>query len=181
MIPVALFGINTVKCEQFFSTLPQVLPDAGVDDQEYEAMLYKLKGNLSIEHLHIIDEWAGCLPSAWPEEVVQEVLAVLEVIRYPDVSLLEGLMTLDDIDVIRISNWLHFLTNVYPLYDENACATLQDLGLDCPYRPTDIASYGVYVKMIEGLKEYAPAGALPEYSLPRQRLLQLGLGAWKKE
>ena len=179
MIPVALFGIDAEKCERFYSTLPKVLPDAGVNNSEYEAMLYKIEGNLSLKHLHIIDNWAGCTPSAWPEDVVQEILAVLEVIKYPDVSLLEGLMTLDGIDANRMSSWLHFLTNVYPLYDEDACSALRDFGLDCPYQPTDVASYGVYVTLIEGLKEYAPAGALPEYSLPRQRLLQLGLAAWQ--
>ncbi len=89
-------------------------------------------------------------------------------------------MTLDGIDTCRISNWLHVLTNVYPIYDEEACRGLQKLGLTCPYNPTDIASYGLFVSLVEGIKEYAPAAALPEYSLPRQRLIQLGLAAWSK-
>jgi hypothetical protein len=55
------------------------------------------------------------------------------------------------------------------------------LGLVCPYEVTDMASYGLYVSLIEGIKEYAPATALPEYSLPRQRLIQLGLAAWAKK
>ena len=179
MIPVSLFGIDTVSCEHFFSALPQTLPNAGVNDEDYEAMLYKIEGELCLEHLHIIDKWAGCDPAIWPEDVVQEILAVLEIIKYPDVTLLEGLMTLDGIDANRLSRWLHFVTNVYPLYDQDACSGLQKFGLECPYNPSDIASYGVYVAMIEGLKEYAPAGALPEYSLPRQRLLQLGLATWQ--
>ena len=89
-------------------------------------------------------------------------------------------MTLDGIDSLRLSYWLHFITNVYPIYDERAAAGLEKLGLTCPFFPNDIASYGVYVGLIEGMKEHAPAGALPEYALPRQRLLQLGLAAWSE-
>ena len=39
----------------------------------------------------------------------------------------------------------------------------------------DIASYGLYVSRLEGLKKYAPAAGLPEIGLPRSRMLQLGL------
>lgn len=180
MIPVALFGIDAEQCEKFFAELPALLLDAGVNDGTYEAMLYKIEGDLRIEHLEIIDEYNGTKPCAWPEEVVMEILAALDNTNYPTVSLLEGLMTLDDIDSLRLSYWLHFTTNIYPLYDERACAGLEKLGLSCPFIPADIASYGVYVELIEGMKEHAPAGALPEYALPRQRLLQLGLAAWSE-
>jgi hypothetical protein len=180
VIPVALFGIDVEQCEKFYDELPQILPTAGVDDSGYEAMLYKIKGELRLEHLGIIDEWAGEIPAAWPEDVAQEISVALEVVKYPNVALLEGLLRLDGIDVTRVANWLHFLTNVYPLYDEETCAGLRKFGLNCPYDPNDIASYGVYVALIEGFKEYAPAAALPEYSLPRQRLLQLGLAAWSR-
>ena len=44
-----------------------------------------------------------------------------------------------------------------------------------PYKPDDIASYGLYVNRIEGLKLHAPAAGLPEIGLPRTRMLQLGL------
>jgi hypothetical protein len=38
-----------------------------------------------------------------------------------------------------------------------------------------MASYGLYVSRIEGLKIYSPANGLPEIGLPRARMLQLGL------
>jgi hypothetical protein len=180
VIPVALFGIDAEQCEEFYRQLPTLLIEGGVFDENYEAMLYRVEGNLCLDHLHKIDEWAGFPPSAWPEEIAWEILAALTTISYPDVSLVESLLTLDGLDASRLSHWLHILTNVYPIYDKDACAGLRKLGLVCPYEVTDMASYGLYVSLIEGIKEYAPATALPEYSLPRQRLIQLGLAAWAK-
>ena len=88
---------------------------------------------------------------------------------------LEHLMTLDDVDAQRISEWMHFSTNRYPIYSQTACLALDAMGLNTPYRPDDIASYGLYVSRLEGLKLHAPAAGLPEIGLPRTRMLQLGL------
>ena len=44
-----------------------------------------------------------------------------------------------------------------------------------PYKPNDIASYGLFVQRLEGLKIHAPAEGMPEIGLPRARILQLGL------
>ena len=99
----------------------------------------------------------------------------LRTANYPDVSMLEHLLTLDHIDAQRVSEWMHFSTNLFPIYSEAACATLTRMGVSTPYRPDDIASYGLSVARIEGLKMYAPAAGLPEIGLPRSRMLQLGL------
>jgi hypothetical protein len=85
------------------------------------------------------------------------------------------LLTLDSVDAQRISEWMHFSTNTFPIYSQKACETLTQMGLETPYRPDDIASYGLYVSRIEGLKLHAPAKGLPEIGLPRSRMLQLGL------
>ncbi len=114
-------------------------------------------------------------PYAWPDDVVNEVEMVLRTATYPDVSLLEHLLTLDSVDAQRISEWMHFSTNTFPIYSQKACETLTKMGLKTPYRPDDIASYGLYVSRIEGLKIHAPAKGLPEIGLPRSRMLQLGL------
>ena len=53
---------------------------------------------------------------------------VLRTTTYPDVSLLEHLMTLDGVDAQRISEWMHFSTNLFPIYSEKACQTLQKNG-----------------------------------------------------
>jgi hypothetical protein len=100
---------------------------------------------------------------------------VLRTVVYPDVSLLEHLLTLDAVDAQRVSEWMHFSTNTFPIYSQKACETLTKMGLETPYLPGDIASYGLYVSRIEGLKLHAPATGLPEIGLPRSRMLQLGL------
>jgi len=174
MIPVALYGVDAEMCERFFDDLPGLVTDA-YEDRSYIESLYAVEAEQSIEHISIADQWAKRTPFAWPEDIVNEVEMVLRTTTYPDVSLLEHLMTLDGVDAQRISEWMHFSTNLFPIYSEKACQTLQRMGLDTPYRPDDIASYGLYVNRIEGLKLHAPAAGLPEIGLPRTRMLQLGL------
>ena len=70
---------------------------------------------------------------------------------------------------------MHFLKNVYPIYSKKACSALDRLNLPTPFKPKDIASYGLYVQRLEGLKLHAPAKGLPEIGLPRSRVLQIGL------
>lgn len=178
MIPVALHGVDIVACDEFFASLPDLLEQANITDVEYEEMLYRIEGELSLRHIHMINDWLGKNTTVWGSEVTQEVLTALNVIRYPDVTLVESLLSIEHIDCVLLSNWLHFLTRVYPIYDGQACAGLAELGLDVAFDAADITSYGRYVSLIEGLKEHAPAGALPEYALPRQRLLQVGLARW---
>ena len=62
---------------------------------------------------------------------------------------------------------MHFETNVYPIYTKEACDGLEKLGLPTPYLPNDIASYGLYVQRLEGLKIHAPAEGMPEIGLPK--------------
>ena len=174
MIPVALYGVDAEMCERFFEALPGLVTDA-YEDRSYIESLYAVQAEQSIEHISIADQWAERAPFAWPEDIVNEVEMVLRTTNYPDVSLLEHLMTLDGVDAQRISEWMHFSTNLFPIYSQKACLTLQKMGLDTPYRPDDIASYGLYVNRIEGLKLHAPAAGLPEIGLPRTRMLQLGL------
>ncbi len=174
MIPVSLYGVDAEMCEQFYDALPTLVDDA-YEDQTYIDALYAIQDERSIEHIRISDIWSNRAPYAWPEDVETEVEMVLKTVSYPDVALLEHLLTLDDVDAQRVSEWMHFSTNVYPIYSEKACATLTKMGLPTPYKPGDIASYGLYVSRIEGLKIHAPAKGLPEIGLPRSRMIQLGL------
>ena len=89
--------------------------------------------------------------------------------------MLEHLLTLENMDAVRISQWVHFYYRVYPIYSEDACKTLTKMGLNTPFKPDDMASYGLYVTRLEGLKIHSPHWGLPEIGLPRSRLLQLGL------
>ena len=164
MIPVALFGLDEAATDRFYAALTDLTIDA-YDDRRYLDTMFAIEGDLRLEHLHIIDQWADHDPMALPDEIVQELLITLDTVRYPDVSLLEHLLTLDGVDTVRLSHWLHFVTNVYPIHDPDACQRLGELGLETPFRTDDIAAYGLYVERIEGLKEHAPAGALPEVPL----------------
>ena len=174
MIPVELFGIHVETCERFYDELPGLVSDA-FEDKAYVDSLFQVESERSLEHLNIADAWANNTPLIWNEDLENEVMMALRTIHYPKVNLLEHILSLDNVDTVRLSQWMHFSTNLFPLYTEAACATLTRMGVPTPYDPTDIASYGLYVSRIEGLKLYAPAAGLPEIGLPRSRMLQLGL------
>ena len=174
MIPVSLYGADEAELERFYSVLPDLVSDA-YEDRPYQETLFAISGENVIQHIEIADEWGKQTPFAWPEDVVMEVDMAIQTVKYPDVGLIEHLLTLENIDCVRISTWMHFETNVYPIYTEGACAGLEKMGLATPYKPNDIASYGLFVQRLEGLKIHAPAEGMPEIGLPRARILQLGL------
>ena len=174
MIPVSLYGADEAELERFYSVLPGLVSDA-YEDRPYQETLFAVTGEDIIEHIELADSWAENTPFAWPEDVVMEVNMAIQTIKYPDVGLLEHLLTLENIDCKRVSTWMHFETNVYPIYSRKACETLTRMGVPTPFDRNDIASYGLYVQRLEGLKQYAPAHGLPEIGLPRARILQLGL------
>ena len=174
MIPFELYGIDVERCEEFYRALPQLVADT-IDDERYAKALFAIQSEASLDHIRVADGWSERDPFAWPEDITNEVEMTLRTVSYPDVGLLEHLLTLDHIDAQRVSEWMHFATNIYPIYSEGACNALTQMGVPTPYRPDDIASYGLYVSRLEGLKIYAPAAGLPEIGLPRSRMLQLGL------
>ena len=92
MIPVALYGVNAEMCERFYEALPQLVNDA-YEDKAYIESLYAIEADHSIDHVRIADVWSDRAPFAWPEDVVNEVEMVLRTTNYPDVALLEHLMT----------------------------------------------------------------------------------------
>jgi hypothetical protein len=174
MIPVQLYGVDAERCERFYEELPALV--AGMhDDLEYQSVIFSAKEAGLLETVRVADRWMGHDPFAWPEDIAIEVEMALRTARYPDVGLFEHLMTLDGVDAARISAWAHLVSRVFPVYSEAACAALEAMGLPTPFRPDDIASYGLYVSRIEGLKKHAPAAGLPEIGLPRARVLQVGL------
>ena len=102
MIPVALYGVDADMCERFFEALPDLVTDA-YEDRSYIESLYAVQADDSIDHVRIADQWSNRDPYAWPEDIVNEVEMVLRTTTYPDVALLEHLMTLDGVDAQRIS------------------------------------------------------------------------------
>ena len=178
MIPTSLFGINAKLCNDFFKSLPELLEISDVNNPEYEKMLYETLELNGFKQLEKINEYVGFHEHNWGDEINQEIISTLEITKYPDVSMIENLLSLEHVDCVLLSNWLHFLKNIHPIYDEDACSALRLMDLNVPFEPNDLTCYSKYVSVIDGLKEYAPAGALPEYALPRQRLLQLGLAMW---
>ena len=174
MIPVSLYGADQAMLDRFYSVLPELVSDA-YEDRPYQETLFAITGEDVIAHIEIADKWANQTPFAWPEDVVMEIDMAIQTVKYPDVGLLEHLLTLENVDCNRVSCWMHFETNVYPIYSKEACEGLEKMGLPTPYKPDDIASYGLYVQRLEGLKVHAPAEGMPEIGLPRARILQLGL------
>lgn len=174
MIPVELYGINAERCERLYDELPLLVEDIE-DDDAYGEVLYSARESNILSTVERADAWADAQPFVWPDDVAMEVEMALRSARYPDVGLFEHMMTLDGVDAVRISRWAHFVARVYPIYSAEACAALEAMDLPTPFKPDDIASYGVYVSRIEGLKKHAPAAGLPEIGLPRARVLQLGL------
>ena len=174
MIPVSLYGVDVDKCESFYSVLPGLVEDS-VDDEEYSKAIFAIQSKASMEHIKVAENWSQRQPFVFPEEVTNEIEMIIRTVSYPDVALLQHLLTIDGIDTQRISEWMHFSTNLYPIYSQKACNALTEMGLETPYKLDDMASYGLYVSRIEGLKMYAPAKGLPEIGLPRSRMLQLGL------
>jgi len=174
MIPISLYGVNESELERFYSLLPGLVADA-YEDSNYEKVLFSIKGNDTLEHIAIADKWAGEDPFIWPEDITMEIVMAIGTIKYPDVGLLEHLLSLENLDLVRISTWMHFETNVYPIYSKSACTALDKLGIPTPFEPNNVASYGLYVARLEGLKLHAPATGMPEIGLPRARMLQLGL------
>ena len=174
MIPVSLYGIDVEMCERFYSELPSLVADS-IEDEEYAKTIYSIQEKASIDHVFISEKWSNREPQVWPEDIMMEIEMILQTVKYPDVSLLEHLLTLDNVDTKRIAEGIHFSTNLFPLYSAKACQTLTRMGLETPYKLDDMASYGLYVSRIEGLKIYSPANGLPEIGLPRARMLQLGL------
>ena len=174
MLPVSLYGANETEVDNFFLVLPSLVENA-YDDRPYQETLFAITGDDIIEHIQIADSWSEQNPFAWPEDVVMEINMAIQTIKYPSVGLLEHLLTLENVDCARLSTWMHFETNVYPIYTEKACSGLDKMGLPTPFLPNDIASYGLFVQRLEGLKIHAPAEGLPEIGLPRARILQIGL------
>lgn len=178
MIPVSLYGVDVDRCEEFYAKLPGLVADS-IDDEEYSKALFAIQDKASMEHVRVAENWSKRQPFAFPEEVANEIEMIIRTVSYPDVALLEHLLTIDGINTERISEWMHFSTNLYPIYSEKACDALNEMGLETPFKLDDMASYGLYVSRIEGLKMYAPAKGLPEIGLPRSRMLQLGLERFK--
>ena len=153
MIPVELYGVDAERCERLYEALPALVDDME-DDAAYGEVLYAAEESNILSTVERADAWADATPFAWPDDIAMEVEMALRSARYPDVGLFEHLMTLDGVDAVRISRWAHFVARVYPILQRPKPARLwEDMGLSTPFRPDDIASYGVYVSRIEGLRE----------------------------
>ena len=124
MIPVSLYGADETELERFYSVLPGLVKDA-YEDRPYQETLFSINGEDVIEHIEIADNWAEHTPFAWPEDLVMEVDMAIQTVKYPDVGLLEHLLTLENVDCSRVSIWMHFETNVYPIYTQKACDGLE--------------------------------------------------------
>jgi len=178
MIPVSLYGIDTPMCERFYVELAQLVSES-VDDSKYSNALFSIEEDSILQNIEIADKWSNCEIIEWPEEIANEIEMCIRAVNYPEVSILEHLQTIEGVNAVRISQWMHFHSRIFPIYSEDACKTLTKMGLNTPFKLNDMASYGLYVTRLEGLKIHSPYWGLPEIGLPRSRLLQLGLERFK--
>ncbi len=174
MIPVSLYGIDSQMCERFYVELSSLI-SVSDEHSDYSNALFSIEADSLMQNLEVADKWSSRDIMEWSEEIAIEIEMSIRAANYPEVSMLEHLLTLENMDAVRISQWVHFYYRVYPIYSEDACKTLTKMGLDTPFKPDDMASYGLYVTRLEGLKIHSPHWGLPEIGLPRSRLLQLGL------
>ena len=136
------------------------------EDTSYPESLYSVTYGDYHSQIRIADEWAGNSPYVLRGSL-DGVEMALHATKYPDVGVIEHLTTLDGIDCVRISQWMHFSTNIYPIYSKSL-HWFTKTRLKTLLRPNDMASYGLFVSRLEGLKLYAPAAGLPEIGLPEQ-------------
>ena len=94
MIPTSLFGIDTEACNEFFKLLPELLIISEIEDPEYESMLYDTLELEGFEQIKKINKYIGFDEQKWDDEINQEIISTLEITKYPDVSMVENLLTL---------------------------------------------------------------------------------------
>ena len=97
MIPISLYGVDVDKCESFYSVLPGLVADS-VDDEDYSDALFAIQNKASMDHIKVAEDWAQRQPFAFPEEIANEIEMIIRTVSYPDVALLEHLLTIEGID-----------------------------------------------------------------------------------
>ena len=101
-----MFGINAKLCNEFFKELPELLELSDINNPEYEKMLYETLELNGFEQLEKINEYVGFKKQNWGDEINQEIISTLEITKYPDVSMVENLLSLKNVDCVLLSNWL---------------------------------------------------------------------------
>ena len=182
----ALLSIDREQLRPFFERVPELFEAHHLHESQnpdgYEELLYRIYRPYTSGMFDMIDEWMGHGYRNWHSDVEREVMLMLYAIRYPDTLLLESLSDETDLDVKRISGYLHFMKHTYSIWDEDTRKGLAKLGILIP--GTDKADpfvYGAYITAIELLKDIAPFTCFLEHDVPRQRLFQAALASWGRE
>ena len=182
----ALLSIDRERLRPFFERVPELFEAHHLHESQnpdgYEELLYRIYRPYTSGMFDMIDEWMGHGYRNWHSDVEREVMLMLYAIRYPDTLLLESLSDETDLDVKRISGYLHFMKHTYSIWDEDTRKGLAKLGILIP--GTDKADpfvYGAYITAIELLKDLAPFYSFIEHDVPRQRLFQAALAAYGRE
>ena len=182
----ALLSIDRERLKPFFERVPELFEAHHEHEDQnpsgYEELLYRIYRPYTSDMLDMIDNWMGHDKRNWHSDVEREVMLMLYAIRYPDTLLLESLSDEADLDVRRISGYLHFMKHTYSIWDEDTRKGLEKLGIMIP--TTEKAEpfiYGAYIAAIELLKDLAPFYSFLEHDVPRQRLFQAALAAYGRE
>ena len=182
----ALLSIDRERLKPFFEKVPELFEAHHNHESQnpsgYEELLYRIYRPYTSEMLDMIDNWMGHDKRSWHSDVEREVMLMLYAIRYPDTLLLESLSDETELDVKRISGYLHFMKHTYSIWDDDTRKGLEKLGIIIP--TTEKAEpfiYGAYIAAIELLKDLAPFYSFIEHDVPRQRLFQAALAAYGRE
>ena len=182
----ALLSADRERFRPFFERVPELF-DAHHNHESqnpkgYEELLYRVYRPYTSSMLDMIDEWMGHEKRSWHTDVEREVMLMLYAIRYPDTLLLESLSDEAELDVRRISGYLHFMKHTYTIWDDDTRKGLEKLGIMIPTtNQADPFIYGAYISAIELLKDLAPFYSFLEHDVPRQRLFQSALAAYGRE
>ena len=182
----ALLNIDRERLKPFFERVPELFVAHHNHERQnpsgYEELLYRIYRPYTNEMLDMIDNWMGNDKRSWHSDVEREVMLMLYAIRYPDTLLLESLSDEAELDVRRISGYLHFMKHTYSIWDEDTRKGLEKLGIMIPTtEKADPFIYGAYITAIELLKDLAPFYSFLEHDVPRQRLFQAALAAYGRE
>lgn len=182
----ALLSIDRERLKPFFERVPELFEAHHLHESQnsagYEELLYRIYRPYKGEMLDMVDEWMGHGQRNWRTEVEREVMLMLYAIRYPDTLLLESLSEDSQMDLTRLSGYLHFMKHTYSIWDEDSRKGLEKLGILIPQTDKiDPFIYGAYISAIELLKDLAPFYSFIEHDVPRQRLFQAALAAYGRE
>lgn len=180
MSHLRLFEFQPAQLAQFWPQVPRLYWQAQSKvHEEYQYLLYHVQHAFQPRHLAEIESAFGLPPPGWSAGSREEVIRILDNLRYPNTRGLGELRAVPGLDLQTMSHYLHFFHHAYPIYTRESLAGLAKLGVDLPFtKVRDPDVYGLYIEALDELKERAPFRSVPETNVFLARILQGALHAY---